>query len=288
MFLVAGGESSSTGNDTQSIWALKSCYFGNSGITAAPSLDGVELMGCGTMGNFSRFGERHFLGSTNESDATIGVIAHELGHAVFGLPDLYDADGLSGGIGQFGLMAAGSWGAKPGERPGATPTHMTGWSKVQAGFVTPTILSTDTTGTMLYGDDDAAHYRLFRVNTTRSGEYYLLENRPASGYDLGLAGLAGLSGAYTGGLAIMHIDDNQIDNTDPTHKRVDIVEANAAELDLPSPAHNSGSINNLFFSPNRDTLLQSDTRQYDGTTTGIEVTNVSTPGAVMTADIKVN
>jgi immune inhibitor A len=185
-------------------------------------------------------------------------------------------------------MAAGSWGAKPGERPGATPTHMTGWSKVQAGFVTSTILSADTTGTMLYSDDDAAHYRLYRVNTTRNGEYYLLENRPSSGYDLGLAGLAGLSGAYTGGLAIMHIDDNQIDNTDPTHKRVDIVEANAAELDLPSPAHNSGSINSLFFSPNRDTLLQSDTRQYDGTTTGIEVTNVSTPGAVMTADIKVN
>ncbi|UCH09750.1 MAG: M6 family metalloprotease domain-containing protein, partial [Fidelibacterota bacterium] len=45
-------------------------------------------------------------------DMTIGVYAHEMGHAVFGLPDLYDYDEYpddSFGLGAWSLMAGGSW-----------------------------------------------------------------------------------------------------------------------------------------------------------------------------------
>jgi immune inhibitor A len=39
---------------------------------------------------------------------TMGVYAHEYGHAL-GLPDLYDTDNSSEGVGKWSLMGAGSW-----------------------------------------------------------------------------------------------------------------------------------------------------------------------------------
>src|SRR5206468_9289811 len=38
----------------------------------------------------------------------IGTVAHETGHG-FGLPDLYDTQGPTEGIGQWGLMSSGSF-----------------------------------------------------------------------------------------------------------------------------------------------------------------------------------
>jgi len=60
----------------------------------------------------------------------IGVFCHEFGHA-FGLPDLYDTNGGSAGIGHWGVMGSGSWN-KP-----ASPAHMCAWSKAQLGWIIP-------------------------------------------------------------------------------------------------------------------------------------------------------
>ena len=56
---------------------------------------------------------------TGTSISTIGVFAHEFGHAL-GLPDLYDTDYTSEGVGNWSLMAGGSWnysGGNGGNRP---------------------------------------------------------------------------------------------------------------------------------------------------------------------------
>ena len=58
----------------------------------------------------------------------IGVFCHELGHAL-GLPDLYDYNGGSSGIGHWGLMGSGNW-----NRP-ESPAHPTGWTKERLGWV---------------------------------------------------------------------------------------------------------------------------------------------------------
>lgn len=60
----------------------------------------------------------------------IGVICHELGHAI-GLPDLYDYNGSSSGIGFWGLMGAGNWNTP------ASPAHLCSWSREQLGWLNP-------------------------------------------------------------------------------------------------------------------------------------------------------
>ncbi len=74
------------------------------------------------------------LGSTNGCGAgviEIGVFCHEFGHA-FGLPDYYDTDGGSAGIGEWGLMGSGNW-----QIP-TNPVHMTAYSKEWLGWIVPT------------------------------------------------------------------------------------------------------------------------------------------------------
>ena len=87
MFLVAGGETATGHANAGSIWAHKSS------ISTGPTHDGVSLMKSGNCceGNYSAFGERQG-GNARSYDSTIGVIAHELGHSAFLLPDLYDYD----------------------------------------------------------------------------------------------------------------------------------------------------------------------------------------------------
>ena len=278
MFLVAGGESAT--GVSPGIWAYQWCMYG--GNADAPTQDGVKLMSCQDGGNFSRFGERQF--SIDGPDASIGVIAHELGHAVFGLPDLYDVDYSSAGIGQFGLMSGGSWAKQPGDDyPGETPVHMTGWSKIYSGFVTPIEINETISNVELKGTS-FSDYVLYKIETGIMGEYFLIENRAPSGYDMGLSSLDGTDN-FTGGLSILHIDESQSGNSDENHKLVDIVEANNIGLD--SAAH-QGHINNLYFSGNSDSFTPTTTPnsdRYDGNSSGVSVTNISDAGFVMSVDV---
>ena len=68
----------------------------------------------------------------------IGVFCHEFGHA-FGLPDLYDTNGGSAGIGHWGLMGSGSWNTV------TRPAHMSAWSKSELGWVNLVEMGTNMT-----------------------------------------------------------------------------------------------------------------------------------------------
>jgi len=67
------------------------------------------------------------LNCNNFSMIDIGVFCHEFGHA-FGLPDLYDTDGGSAGVGEWCLMGSGNWNTP------TNPAHMSAWSKSQLGW----------------------------------------------------------------------------------------------------------------------------------------------------------
>jgi M6 family metalloprotease-like protein len=82
----------------------------------------------------------------------IGVFCHEFGHA-FGLPDLYDTDGGSQGVGWWCLMGSGNW-----NQP-TNPGHMSAWSKSFLGWTdvvvapavpTPFVISNVETNRQVY------------------------------------------------------------------------------------------------------------------------------------------
>jgi len=279
MFLVAGGETATGHADAGSVWAHKSS------ISTGPTHDGVSLMKSGNCceGNYSVFGERQG-GNARSYDSTIGVIAHELGHSAFLLPDLYDYDKSSAGIGSFGLMGGGCWGSKPGDTySGETPTHMTALMKIRSGFVTPTVISSD--GTYTANDINSSSHNIFKIQSGTSGEYFLLQNRNAVGYDQALNILQG-SGTYAGGLLITHNSDNVSGNTNDSHRVVDIEEANNPKND----AGGGGHYNGLFFNGNSTTFNDSSTpnsKRVSGAASNIAITNIGNQGTAISFTVDV-
>ncbi len=251
-FIMAGYEDSFEGSHVlNGIWAHQSCMIYDSEIAI---LDSVTLMSCQGGGNFAIFGERH--DKDAYYDATIGIIAHELGHATFGLPDLYNTvNPNSGGIGYFGIMGAGTWTTlKDSDNPGTTPTHFCAWSKVFNGWVTPTL---ENNSFITLYESSSENYNIAQV-PINSTSYYLLENRNNSGYD---RGLNTLKGTFKGGIAIWKIDETKLTqenfqnntvNADTNNKGVDLVEASASSIDIKG---NGGAENALYYQGNRDYFL---------------------------------
>ncbi len=245
MFVVAGGESSV--GDTLGIWSHTWCFDQNSNGFSAPILDNVVIAQCGE-GNYIRFGERQ-----ENHDATIGVMAHEVGHAVFNLDDLYDKTHNSAGIGLFGLMGHGLWAkAKSDDFVGQTPSAPSAYSKYLLNWGTMlNITHTPNDDSYLLNSTADKHYNFLKLDINNHS-YYLIENRSALGYD---KGLEALQGNYKGGLALWKVDMDNEDNSKVNHKRVDLIEANAVSLDN---SNHLGHTNNLFYNPHKTSFKDDD------------------------------
>jgi M6 family metalloprotease-like protein len=299
VFIVAGYEEA-YGEVTPSVWAHQSCVSS----VNTPIADGVNLMGCAFGGNYALFGERHgrydIANNIVAHDATVGIIAHELGHAAFKLLDLYPTDPTvtSVGIGYFGLMGAGNWAqAGSNEEPGETPVHMCAWSKLytKKEWVDPEIIS-EASDTVVLNESSSSNYNIVKL-PINDNEYFLLENRNNSGYD---QGLYSLNGSFYGGMAIWHVDESVIAakrasntvNNDETHKGVDLEEAAEANLDftiyVPENTLYPGDEKNLYYADNVDTFspdTDPNSDSYASGETRITVENISARSEVMYADV---
>lgn len=141
----------------------------------------------------------------------IGVLAHETGHAL-GLPDLYDYDGSSQGIGAWGLMGTGSHTTR------YSPAHLSAWEKEQLGWVRVNWLRTTQSINAPPVEKDPLVFRYDLPNG--NGQYLLFENRQRLGSDKFLPGH---------GLLAWRVDPERAElgawNSDERHAAVSLVEA---------------------------------------------------------------
>ena len=147
---------------------------------------------------------------TAPEDGKLGVFSHEFGHFL-GLPDLYDTTYRSHGIGDWCLMAGGSWGGN-----GSTPARMSAWCLERLKWITPTKVTAAGTLTLdTLANKKTECYRI-EGGPAAKNEYILLENRQKTGRDAALPGH---------GLAVWHIDDTQSTNDNPLAYKVALVQA---------------------------------------------------------------
>ena len=222
---------------------------------------------------------------TAPGDMTIGVYAHELGHG-FGLPDLYDTDNSSKGVGRWCLMAYGGWNGTNG----SSPAHPCAWSRIQMGFAS----STNLTGILLNQaipnvEEGGPIYRLW-TSGAANPEYFLVENRQNIGYDLGLP---------SSGLLVWHIDDGKSGLLNPNdqewypglpaanHCLVALEQADgyyelehnvdAGDTGDPYPGSTSNTAFNDASTPSAN--------GYQSGNSGVQILNISASASTMHADI---
>lgn len=129
----------------------------------------------------------------------IGTVAHETGHA-FGLPDLYDTQGPTQGIGEWGLMGSGNYAES------YSPSRMEAWSLVELGWVKVDTIKAS--GTMTLNPVSSSDTVLVLLTQT-PGEYFLLENRAALESDTAQMNPANIR-PKAPGLLVWHIDEARI------------------------------------------------------------------------------
>lgn len=225
---------------------------------------------------------------SDPGDMTVGVYAHEMGHSVFGLPDVYDTDYSSNGVGSWSLMAGGSWNGSDGD----TPAWPDAYNHIQMGYFTPTNVTADLIGeTITAMSTEANIYKMWKDGSL-GDQYFLIQNRQKTGYDADIPG---------DGLLIWYIDETKRNNGNndnewyPNHtnsgnylvaleqadNRYDLEKGvNSGDSRDPFP----GSTNNTQF----DFLSTPSSNAYNGTSTYVTVENISESAENMTADLKIS
>lgn len=276
IFFMASGGDSKQSPVLDGIHALAYCFISPLSVTS-PDYDNnktVTLLKCVDKAPYMVSSSYMQLGEQFKSTllTTLALIVHELGHSMHNLPDLYDYDQSSHGLGYFSTMSNPHTFTE-GTRAGIVPVHYSAWSKIKAGFITPTVISESQNNVVLNAASQLT-YNIIKIPTANPYEYYLIENRDAGNYDAGFYALD--KRPFTGGLAIWHIDESKKYNDDENNKLIDLVEANDNVLDTKI---SNGTIKNLFYAGNKAI--------YEDASLGIRISNISVPGPQMTIDIEI-
>jgi immune inhibitor A len=223
---------------------------------------------------FVHQGVKVFAYSTEPEDGRVGVFSHEFGH-LLGLPDLYDTTFRSHGIGDWCLMAGGSWGGK-----GNRPSRMSCWCLSKLGWIKPKVITRKKSIRLNTLEQKKTEcYRLWRKGAI-GPEYFLLENRQAKGLDAALPG---------SGLAVWHIDERQSNNNNPLAYLVALLQADGnKDLEL---LKNSGDAGDLFPGDKGIAAIDNNTTPSTQANTGspsrVALTNIAMRRGIVTLQAEV-
>ncbi|XKE96416.1 M6 family metalloprotease domain-containing protein [Metaplanococcus flavidus] len=150
--------------------------------------------------------------ATGPFPAQPGVYAHEFGHAL-GLPDFYDTVYSSEGVGNYSMMAGGSWMRYPDAAAysGNSPTLFDPFSKIFLGWADPIDVKPGDepqTITLPPVNEASADSGIVKMEVPGSNgtEYFLFENVQQKGFNQGLI----RQGEDAHGLLAWHVDENII------------------------------------------------------------------------------
>jgi M6 family metalloprotease-like protein len=199
------------------------------------------------------------------SQLTLRTFCHENGHMICDFPDLYDYGYESNGVGHYCLMCAGG--------SNTNPTQVCAYLKNFAGWTSSLRqIGPGQALTVAAGSND---FLIHRKNAT---EYFIIENRRKAGRDAVLP---------DEGIAIWHVDENGSNNneqmTPSQHYECSLEQADG-QFHLERRGNN-GDANDLYGAPAARTFNTSTTpgsRWWDGTASGLQITDITAPAATMT------
>ena len=272
IFIVAGGEESYGDSQDRSIWAHAWSFDSGNG----PSVDGVKVMeessDSNKSGSYAVFGATHGIDTAEAHKATIGIMAHELGHSLLNLGDYYDNGGGSG-LGIYDIMSNGSWASKSNDSyPGETPTQLSAFNKIDAQIdANVTDLNATATKTLKCSSN-----QLIKLETKDTNEYFLLECRDTTRVDsdnsFNKADTHFTNNRLFG--VVYHVDTNKTDNnedgiqTQNNHYKVALIERNRTPL-MTSVEGIEANLSDVY--TEGYTIDTTQTKMYDTTQSGYTI-----------------
>lgn len=258
IMFVHSGPGAEVGSQTKYIWSHRASLG-----SFARKYDGVNIS------DYIVQPEKY-----NGGQSGIGVYAHEFGHSL-GLPDLYDVDYTSEGVGEWAIMGGGPYLGNTN-----TPASHDAWSKIDMGWVLPTTLTDDSlkANKIYFLNPANSNSEIYKIRTHVKGEHLLLENRQSKGYDRYLPGH---------GLLVWHVDsalasrfrsfgDNSINATD-LHKGVELLQADG--LNQMNKPNNRGDSGDPFPGKTRNTSISDFTKptsnMYSGRQSAVAILNIT-------------
>lgn len=198
------------------------------------------------------------------AQSAIGVYVHEFGHAL-NLPDLYDGDYSSSGVGSWCVMSGGSWGGGGSGGNAHTPACMSAYCRNSLGWSTVTTTSSELVD---YGLP-AVHLsdEIIRLDLDAPGQYFLVENRRQAAWD---------QHQPAQGLYVWHVDENMGGNNQDDHYLVDLEQADGRRDLNQGGGSDSGDLfpgssdNRLFNNSSTPSSLP-----YFGTASTISISGIS-------------
>ncbi len=292
IFIVAGGEMS-YGDTKDALWA-HSWNYENATVNA-PLINGVKLMyatgDANTSGSYGAFGSIHGNGTASKHEASIGIIAHEVGHSMLNLIDLYDTSYTGAGIGYFDIMGGGTWAKGDADSyDGDSPTQFGVYSKfeVMPSRVT-TVVDNPSSVTLKCSDTE-----LLKLTTTLPNEYFLIGCRDTQ-RSISDAGFMSADTTFTTDRLfsiLYHVDSNKENNSEGgnqtlgNHYKVAIVQKSYKTTMATQPGLRANFEDVFTVGSTMDTTH---TKLYTGSNSGyiVKVVSEDTEARTMTFSIQI-